>query len=68
MPEGIDLLNVNIPENPVDEEFEVAKLGNRMYTPIIQRRLDPRENLIIGLVETLTIQIVKVQMVTALKN
>lgn len=42
LPEGIDLLNVNIPENPVDEEFEVAKLGNRMYTPIIQRRLDPR--------------------------
>ena len=42
LPDGIDLLNVNIPENPVDEEFEVAKLGNRMYTPIIQRRLDPR--------------------------
>ena len=35
LPEGIDLLNVNIPENPVDEKFEVAKLGNRMYTPII---------------------------------
>lgn len=42
LPEGIDLLNVNIPENPVDEEFEVAKLGNRMYTPVIHQRLDPR--------------------------
>lgn len=42
LPEGIDLLNVNIPENPIDEEFEVAKLGKRMYTPIIHKRLDPR--------------------------
>ena len=43
LPEGIDLLNVNIPANPIDEEFEVVKLGKRMYTPIIQKRLDPRE-------------------------
>ncbi|WP_406534278.1 5'/3'-nucleotidase SurE [Methanobrevibacter sp.] len=43
LPEGIDLLNVNIPANPRDEEFEVVKLGKRMYTPIIQKRLDPRE-------------------------
>ncbi len=43
LPEGIDLLNVNIPENPIDEEFEVVKLGKRMYTPIIHKRLDPRD-------------------------
>ena len=43
LPEGIDLLNVNIPENPINEEFEVVKLGKRMYTPVIQKRLDPRE-------------------------
>ena len=43
LPDGIDLLNVNIPSNPVDEEFEVVKLGERMYTPIIHKRLDPRE-------------------------
>ncbi|MBQ6512106.1 5'/3'-nucleotidase SurE [Methanobrevibacter sp.] len=42
LPEGIDLLNVNIPENPVNEEFEVVKLGKRMYTPIMHKRLDPR--------------------------
>ncbi|WP_407376748.1 5'/3'-nucleotidase SurE [Methanobrevibacter sp.] len=43
LPEGIDLLNVNIPEEPVDEEFEVVKLGKRMYVPVIDKRLDPRE-------------------------
>ena len=42
MPEGIDLLNVNIPENPSDDEFEIAKLSERMYTPVIETRLDPR--------------------------
>lgn len=42
LPEGIDLLNVNIPANPVNEEFEVVKLGNRMYSPVVQKRLDPR--------------------------
>ncbi|KZX13785.1 5'-nucleotidase SurE [Methanobrevibacter oralis] len=42
LPEGIDLLNVNIPANPINEEFEVVKLGQRMYTPIIEKRLDPR--------------------------
>lgn len=42
LPEGIDLLNVNIPANPVNEEFEVVKLGKRMYTPVIDKRLDPR--------------------------
>ena len=42
LPEGIDLLNVNVPENPSDEEFEVVKLGKRMYNPIVEKRLDPR--------------------------
>ncbi|AMD18377.1 stationary phase survival protein SurE [Methanobrevibacter sp. YE315] len=42
LPEGIDLLNVNIPANPSDEEFEVVRLGDRMYSPIIQKRQDPR--------------------------
>ncbi|WP_405269402.1 5'/3'-nucleotidase SurE [Methanobrevibacter sp.] len=42
LPEGIDLLNVNIPANPINEEFEVVKLGNRMYSPVVQKRLDPR--------------------------
>ena len=42
LPEGIDLLNVNIPENPVNDDFEVVTLGKRMYTPVIHRREDPR--------------------------
>ena len=42
LPEGIDLLNVNIPENPINEEFEVVTLGKRMYTPVIHERQDPR--------------------------
>ncbi|MBE6499367.1 MAG: 5'/3'-nucleotidase SurE [Methanobrevibacter thaueri] len=42
LPEGIDLLNVNIPANPSDEEFEVVKLSKRMYTPVIEKRMDPR--------------------------
>lgn len=42
LPEGIDLLNVNIPENPVDDEFEVVELGKRMYTPVMEKRFDPR--------------------------
>ena len=43
LPEGIDLLNVNIPANPINEEFEVVTLGKRMYVPVIDKRLDPRE-------------------------
>lgn len=42
LPEGIDLLNVNVPADPVDDEFEIAKLGKRMYTPVMEERLDPR--------------------------
>ena len=42
LPEGIDLLNVNVPENPVNDEFEVVRLGKRMYVPVMEKRLDPR--------------------------
>lgn len=42
LPEGIDLLNVNVPANPTDEEFEVVRLGKRMYLPVIDSREDPR--------------------------
>ena len=42
LPEGIDLLNVNIPANPTSEDIEVVRLGERMYIPIIDTRLDPR--------------------------
>ena len=42
LPNGVDLLNVNIPAEPVDDEFSVVRLGYRMYTPVIEKRLDPR--------------------------
>ena len=42
LPEGIDILNVNVPENPSDDEFEIAHLSERMYLPVIDKRLDPR--------------------------
>lgn len=42
LPEGIDLLNVNVPANPSDDKFEIAQLSERMYTPVIEKRLDPR--------------------------
>lgn len=42
LPEGIDLLNVNVPANPSDEEFEIVVLGDRMYSPVVEQRLDPR--------------------------
>lgn len=42
LPEGIDLLNVNVPENPSDDEFEVSTLSDRMYSPVIEKRMDPR--------------------------
>ena len=42
LPEGIDLLNVNVPENPLNEDFEVVSLGDRMYSPVVHERLDPR--------------------------
>ncbi|WP_458453268.1 5'/3'-nucleotidase SurE [Methanobrevibacter sp.] len=43
LPEGVDLLNVNVPANPSDDEFEIAHLTERMYLPVIDTRLDPRE-------------------------
>ena len=42
LPEGIDLLNLNVPSEPVSDEIKIVRLGNRMYTPIIQSRVDPR--------------------------
>lgn len=41
-PTGCDLLNLNIPDNPVDDKIEVVGLGGRMYQAVIEKRLDPR--------------------------
>ena len=42
MPEGVDLLNLNIPSNPLSEEIAITRLGERMYNPHIEMRFDPR--------------------------
>jgi 5'-nucleotidase len=42
LPEGIDLLNLNIPGTPDSDKIKIVKLGHRMYTPLIKTRLDPR--------------------------
>lgn len=42
LPEGVDLLNLNIPSNPKSDEIAITSLGNRMYNPHIEMRFDPR--------------------------
>ncbi|MGL4669539.1 MAG: 5'/3'-nucleotidase SurE [Methanobacteriaceae archaeon] len=42
LPKGADLLNINIPSNPKSKTPVISKLGERMYSPHIQKRRDPR--------------------------
>ena len=42
LPDGVDLLNLNIPSNPSSEEIAITRLGERMYNPLIEMRFDPR--------------------------
>jgi 5'-nucleotidase len=42
LPEGIDFLNVNIPSHPETYKIRLTRLGKRMYSIHIQKRLDPR--------------------------
>jgi len=42
MPEGADVLNINIPSHPESDEILITQLGHRMYNPIIETRFDPR--------------------------
>jgi 5'-nucleotidase len=41
MPEGVDVLNVNIPSKP-NGEIEITRLARRLYRTRIEERLDPR--------------------------
>ncbi len=41
MPEGADILNLNIPANPESEEIIQTKLANRMYSTTVEERQDP---------------------------
>ena len=42
LPEGVDLLNLNIPSNPRTEDIKIAKLTPRMYSPYVTSKLEPR--------------------------
>ncbi len=42
LPEGVDLINVNIPANPSDDEIEIVRLCDRMYNPFVEERKDLR--------------------------
>lgn len=41
-PEGVDILNVNVPTNPDSYELVVSTLANRMYWPFVEKRSDLR--------------------------
>ena len=42
LPEGIHFLNLNIPSHPKSHKIKLTRLGKRMYSIDIQKRLDPR--------------------------
>jgi 5'-nucleotidase len=42
LPEGVDLLNVNVPVEVKDSEIEITRLARRMYTTSVEERHDPR--------------------------
>lgn len=42
LPEGVDLLNVNVPTEVKDTEIEITRLARRMYTTSVEERRDPR--------------------------
>jgi|Deesub1362A_J573_1020465.scaffolds.fasta_scaffold00057_143 5'-nucleotidase len=42
LPEGVDLLNVNVPEEVKNKEVKITHLAKRMYTTRVQKRHDPR--------------------------
>jgi len=42
LPQGVDFLNVNIPSHPETHKIKLTRLGKKMYSIHIQKRLDPR--------------------------
>lgn len=42
LPEGTDFINLNVPYSPDSDKIKLTRLGQRMYTVHIQKRLDPR--------------------------
>ncbi|MGB9936326.1 MAG: 5'/3'-nucleotidase SurE [Methanobacterium sp.] len=42
LPDGVDFLNVNVPSHPESHKIKLTRLGRKMYSIHIQKRLDPR--------------------------
>jgi 5'-nucleotidase len=42
LPSGVDLLNVNVPEECKSKEIRITRLARRMYTTRVHERHDPR--------------------------
>ncbi|BAD85326.1 Acid phosphatase SurE homolog [Thermococcus kodakarensis KOD1] len=43
LPEGVDMLNVNVPSNATPEtEIAITRLARKRYCPTIEERVDPR--------------------------
>jgi 5'-nucleotidase len=42
LPEGVDVLNVNIPSKAVDERIVVTRLARKLYKTRVEKRYDPR--------------------------
>ena len=41
MPDEVNILNLNIPANPVSDEIVQVKLANKMYDTDVEKRIDP---------------------------
>lgn len=42
LPDGVDLINLNVPSNPKSDEVKIARLTERMFIPEVETRYDPR--------------------------
>jgi 5'-nucleotidase len=42
LPNGVDFINLNIPSHPSSNKIKLTRLGERMYSIHIKKRLDPR--------------------------
>ena len=42
LPIGVDFINLNIPSHPSSDKIKITRLGKKMYTTHIKKRLDPR--------------------------
>ena len=43
LPSGADFINLNIPSHPSSDKIKITRLGERMYSIYIKKRLDPRK-------------------------